>query len=78
MPELVITIWMNDSSMLPFIEWDGLIGTDAEIEKYKENLESWMTDWTPGNLIRLETDKDTYYVKYDAIDNIQIFVRQVR
>jgi hypothetical protein len=73
MPELVIWIDTTDT----FIEWDGLIGTMKEIAKYIVNLESWMLEWTPGNLIKIETDADTYFIKYDDIKTITIRIREL-
>lgn len=68
MPELII--WIETKTC--FIVWDGLVGIESEIGKYKENIESWMLDWTPGNLIKIETDADTYFIKYDDIETITL------
>jgi len=77
MPELIIHVWLKEPSITSYIRWDGLIGTLEEIEKYKAHLRSWMVDWTPGNLIEIETEETTYIVNYDCIELIELNVREL-
>jgi hypothetical protein len=78
MPELVIRIWFNNESNLPCVDWDGLIGTPEELQKYKDDFVRWSEGWESGDLVRIITDDDSYLITCDSIQMVEMFERDVR